>query len=165
MPWRTMDVWEQRVQFVMRVSQEPGNLAGVCREFGISRPTGYLWLRRYQAQGAAGLSDQSRRPRQVPERTARAVEDVIVEMRRQRPDWGARKLQVLLRRRGLELPVVTIHRVLVRRGMVREQDRHRPALQRFERAEPNQLWQMDFKSPKGWNHAVGPLSVLDDCSR
>jgi len=61
--------------------------------------------------------------------------------------------------------VVTIHRVLLRRGLVREQDRHRPALQRFEREAPNQLWQMDFKSPKGWNQAIGPLSVLDDCSR
>jgi transposase InsO family protein len=101
----------------------------------------------------------------VPERTAGEVEDQIVELRRERPDWGARKLQVLLRQRGVELPVVTIHRVLLRRGMVREQDRHRPALQRFERAQPNQLWQMDFKSPKGWNHAIGPLSVLDDCSR
>jgi transposase InsO family protein len=165
MPWRTMDVWEQRVRFVMQASQEPGNLAGVCREFGISRPTGYLWLRRYQAQGAAGLSEQSRRPRHVPERTPAAMEEQIVEMRRQRPDWGARKLQVLLGQRGVKMPVVTIHRVLLRRGMVREQDRHRPAGQRFERAEPNQLWQMDFKSPKGWNHAVGPLSVLDDCSR
>jgi transposase InsO family protein len=160
-----MEVGEQRVRFVIRASQEPGNLAKVCREFGISRPTGYLWLRRYQAQGVHGLCEQSRRPRQVPERTAPAVEQQIVELRRQRPDWGARKLQVLLRRWGMELPVVTIHRVLVRRGMVREQDRHRPALQRFERAEPNQLWQMDFKSPKGWNHAIGPLSVLDDCSR
>jgi transposase InsO family protein len=165
MPWRTMDVWEQRVRFVMQASQEAGNLARVCREFGISRPTGYLWLRRYQAQGAAGLSERSRRPRQVPERTAAEVEEQIVELRGQRPDWGARKLQVLLRERGVELPAVTIHRILLRRGMVREQDRHRPALQRFERAEPNQLWQMDFKSPKGWNHAIGPLSVLDDCSR
>jgi len=160
-----MEVWEQRVRFVLRASQEPGNLAGLCREFGISRPTGYLWLRRYQAQGAAGLWEQSRRPRHVPERTAPEVEEQIVELRGQRPDWGARKLQVLLRQRGVELPVVTIHRVLLRRGMVREQDRHRPALQRFERAEPNQLWQMDFKSPKGWNHGIGPLSVLDDCSR
>jgi transposase InsO family protein len=160
-----MEVWEQRVRFVMQASQEPGNLARVCREFGISRPTGYLWLRRYQAQGVQGLCEQSRRPRQVAERTSREVEEQIVELRRRRPDWGARKLQVLLRERGVELPVVTIHRVLVRTGMVREQDRHRPALQRFERAVPNQLWQMDFKSPKGWNHAIGPLSVLDDCSR
>ena len=165
MPWRAMEVAEQRVRFVLQASREPGNLAGLCREFGISRPTGYLWLRRYRAGGVEGLCEQSRRPQHVPERTARGVEEQVVELRRQRPDWGARKLQVLLQRRGVELPVGTIHRVLVRRGMVREQDRHRPAGQRFEREAPNQLWQMDFKSPKGWNHAVGPLSVLDDCSR
>ena len=160
-----MDVAEQRVRFVLQASREPGNLAAVCREFGISRPTGYVWLHRYQAQGVQGLWERSRRPQQVPGRTPAEVEQEIVELRRQRPDWGARKLQVLLERRGVELPAGTIHRVLVRRGMVREQDRHRPAPQRFEREAPNQLWQMDFKSPKGWNHAVGPLSVLDDCSR
>lgn len=165
MPWITMDVEEQRARFVQQASQEGANLSELCREFGISRPTGYVWLRRGQAHGVVGLCEQSRRPRSMPGRTASGVEDLIVELRRQRPDWGARKLQVLLQQRGVELPVVTIHRILLRRGMVREQDRHRPALQRFEREAPNQLWQMDFKSPKGWNHAVGPLSVLDDCSR
>ena len=165
MPWITMDVEEQRVRFVQQASQEGANLSELCREFGISRPTGYVWLRRGQAHGVVGLCERSRRPRSMPGRTASGVEDLIVELRRQRPDWGARKLQVLLQQRGVELPVVTIHRILLRRGMVREQDRHRPALQRFEREAPNQLWQMDFKSPKGWNHAVGPLSVLDDCSR
>ena len=160
-----MDVRDQRVRFVIRASQAAANLAGLCREFGISRPTGYLWLKRYQAQGVEGLCENSRRPQRVPGRTAVGVEERIAELRRQRPDWGARKLQVLLRRQGVELPIVTIHRVLLRSGLVREQDRHRPALQRFQREVPNQLWQMDFKSPKGWNHAVGPLSVLDDCSR
>jgi transposase InsO family protein len=165
MPWRTMEVREQRVRFVIQASQQAANLAEVCREFGISRPTGYRWLRRYQAQGVEGLCEHSRRPRHIAVRTPWEVEEQIVEWRRQRPDWGARKLQVLLQRRGVELPVVTIHRVLLRRGMVREPDRHRPAPQRFEREAPNQLWQMDFKSPKGWNQAIGPLSVLDDCSR
>ena len=165
MPWKAMDVAEQRVRFVLQASQEPGNLAAVCREFGISRPTGYVWLRRYQAQGVQGLCERNRRPQQVPGRTPPEVENEIVELRRRRPDWGARKLQVLLAGRGVELPAGTIHRVLLRCGMVREQDRRRPAPQRFEREAPNQLWQMDFKSPKGWNHAVGPLSVLDDCSR
>ncbi len=88
-----------------------------------------------------------------------------MRLRWQRRDWGARKLQVLLARGGIQLPVVTIHRVLLRHGLVREEDRHRQAARRFARAEPNQLWQMDFKSPKGWNQPVGPLSVLDDCSR
>lgn len=165
MPWRTMDVRDQRVRFVIRASHPAANLTGLCREFGISRPTGYLWLKRYQARGVEGLFENSRRPQQVPGRTAPGVEEQIAELRRQRPDWGARKLQVLLQRQGVELPMVTIHRVLLRRGLVREQDGHRPALQRFQREAPNQLWQMDFKSPKGWNQAIGPLSVLDDCSR
>jgi transposase InsO family protein len=72
---------------------------------------------------------------------------------------------VLLAREGVELTRGTIHRVLLRRDLVRESDRRRQALKRFEREEPNQLWQMDYKSPKGWNAAVGPLSVLDDHSR
>ena len=65
----------------------------------------------------------------------------------------------------MRLPASTIHRILLRRGLVRIEDRHAAALQRFERAEPNQLWQMDFKGSTGWETAVGPLSVLDDHSR
>src|SRR5207253_2955391 len=83
----------------------------------------------------------------------------------QRPDWGARKLQVLLEQEGIELPVITVHRILLRHGLVRAQDRDRGAVKRFQRAVPNQLWQMDFKSPVGWEAPVGPLSVVDDHSR
>jgi len=89
----------------------------------------------------------------------------VEQLRRERPDWGARKLAVLLRAEGIELPVVTVHRILLRRGLVRAEDRQRPAVERFERAVPNELWQMDFKSPTGWDQPVGPLSPLDDHSR
>jgi hypothetical protein len=78
---------------------------------------------------------------------------------------GARKLRVRLGAAGIELPASTIHRILLRHQLVEEQDRHRPAPQRFERATPNELWQMDFKGPKSWHQPVGPLSVLDDHSR
>jgi transposase InsO family protein len=88
-----------------------------------------------------------------------------VQLRRERPDWGARKLQHLLKEEGITLPRITIHRVLLRHGLVRGEDRHQPAVNRFQRAEPNQLWQMDFKSPIGWDAPAGPLSVLDDNSR
>ena len=89
----------------------------------------------------------------------------MVELRQQRPDWGARKLQVVLADEGIHLPVITVHRILLRRGLVRPQDRFRTAVGRFERGAANQLWQMDFKSPVGWDAPVGPLSVLDDHSR
>ena len=72
---------------------------------------------------------------------------------------------MLLAREGLELPAATVHRILLRCGLVRVEDRHAQAPRRFEREQPNQLWQMDFKSPKGWGQPVGPLSVIDDCSR
>jgi transposase InsO family protein len=72
---------------------------------------------------------------------------------------------VLLAREGHTVPSMTVHRVLERRGLLHPLDRHATATSRFERAAPNQLWQMDFKSPKGWGTHLGPLSVLDDHSR
>src|ERR1700688_4710206 len=96
---------------------------------------------------------------------ASELERQVVELRLRYPDWGARKLRVLLAREGIELPRNTIHRILLRHNLVREEERHSPAVQRFERDQPNQLWQMDFKGPKGWPQPVGPLSVLDDHSR
>lgn len=165
MPWKTMDVREQRVRFVVAAWSGERSLSSLCREFGISRPTGRLWLQRYRGGGVGQIAERSRRPQHSPRQTAPELEQRVVELRRRYPDWGARKLQVLLSRDGIQLPASTIHRVLVRNKLVREQDQHRPAQQRFERAAPNQLWQMDFKSPKGWGAAAGPLSVIDDHSR
>jgi transposase InsO family protein len=104
-----------------------------------------MWLRRYQEQGLVGIAERSRRPHLSPRQTGGVWEEQVVQLRQRYPDWGARKLQVLLRRAGVSLPLSTIHRILLRRGLVRIEDRHAAALQRFERAEPNQLWQMDFK--------------------
>jgi transposase InsO family protein len=152
------------VEFVIRASRGEA-LSQLCREYGISRPTGYLWLRRFQQQGVSGMEERSRRPRASPLQTSAAVEQRIEQLRRQRPDWGARKLAVLLGQEGTTMPVVTVHRVLVRHGLVLDQPGRRQATGRFEHAEPNQLWQMDFKGQKGAEAAIGPLSVLDDHSR
>jgi transposase InsO family protein len=165
MAWRTVDVDEQRVRFVVAASREEKSFRDLCAEFEISRPTGYEWLRRYRTAGIAGVVEKSRRPHGSPRQTAAEIEERLVELRVQRPDWGARKLQVLLAREKIHLPVITVHRILLRRGLVRRQDRYRSAVERFERRAPNQLWQMDFKSPVGWDAPVGPLSVLDDHSR
>jgi len=160
-----MDVREQRVRFVVAAIRKEKPFSALCQEFGISRPTGMLWRERYEREGLAGIAERSRRPQHSPMRTEAETEQRVVEMRRRYPDWGARKLQVLLSREGVELTSSTIHRILLRHDLVRESQRRRQALQRFERSAPNELWQMDFKSPKGWNSTVGPLSVLDDHSR
>src|SRR5580704_3566046 len=164
MGWMGKSVRDRRVEFVIRASQGEG-LSGLCREYEITRPTGYLWLRRFQQQGVTGKEERSRRPHVSPRQTSEAVEQRIVQLRRERPDWGARKLAVLLAQQGMMVPVVTVHRVLVRRGLVLDREWRRQATSRFEREQPNQLWQMDFKGPKGDHAAIGPLSVLDDHSR
>lgn len=165
MAWKTMDVREQRVRFVVAAARREKPLVALCREFEISRPTGYLWLKRYEKSGLAGIAEISRRPHHSPERTPAELEERVVQVRKQYPDWGARKLKVVLDREKVQLTHSAIQRILARRDLIREQDRHRPAVQRFERSAPNELWQMDFKGPKDWNPVIGPLSVLDDHSR
>jgi transposase InsO family protein len=142
-------------------------MSALCREFAISRPTGYLWLGRYrEGKSIQELGEHSRRPQHSPQETAREVQRRVVELRGRRPDWGARKLRVLLQGEGIELPAVTIHRILQRHELILPRNRHRPAVHRFERATPNELWQLDFKGlPAHLARECWPLSVLDDHSR
>jgi transposase InsO family protein len=160
-----MQVREQRVEFVVRALRGSEPLSRLCVEFGISRPTGYCWLQRYREGGVAAIEERSRRPHESPTRTGAELETEVVVLRKKYPDWGARKLAVLLGRQGIGLPSSTIHRVLLRHGLVRDQDRHAPATIRFERDHPNELWQMDFKGPKKWPKSSTALSVIDDHSR
>lgn len=166
MPWRTTKVEDQRLQFVVRAMSGKEGMTALCREFEISRPTGYLWRWRYEKAGSfSGLLEASRRPHRSPTRTA-AWKEQRVAARRQETGWGAKKLQVVLREEEqLALPVRTIHRILERQGLVGE-DVHAPAPQRFERAAANELWQMDSKGkyplPQAECH---PLSLIDDHSR
>jgi len=166
MPWNRVNVDEQRMEFVMRAVSGKERMTSLCREFGISRPTGYLWRGRYERSGSfAALREQSRRPRHSPMRTA-AEKEARVTALRQETGWGAKKLHVVLRdEQDVRVPVRTIHRILERQGLVSEAV-HAPAGQRFQRSAPNELWQMDSKGqypqPEGPCH---PLALLDDHSR
>lgn len=170
MPWRESSVVEERLRFVILASRKQSSLVALCREFGISRQTGYRWLERYRAGGASQVVDRSRRPLHSPGRTRLEIEQRIVALRQQRPDWGAPKLCVMLGQQQPEwgtMAVRTVHRILERYGLIQKSQRHQIAGQRFERSTPNELWQMDFKGPQGFNKgsSVGPLSILDDHSR
>ena len=108
MPWRETSVVRERKQFVTEWEREreygPPNLAALCRAFGISRQTGYKWLRRYlEAEGdLASLENRSRRPLTSPEETPAKVVDMLRRARRMRPHWGPRTLRAWLVRQGLE---------------------------------------------------------------
>src|SRR5579871_1976349 len=169
MPWRESSVAEERLLFVVLASRPERQFSQLCREFGISRQTGYCWLKRYQSGGAVDMSERSRKPLHSPTRTPETIEQAVVELRQQRPDWGAPKIHGILREQqpGVQLTIRTVHRILHRHGLVREQERRPAAHRRFQREQPNQLWQMDFKGPAEFyrRSGVGPLSVLDDHSR
>jgi transposase InsO family protein len=162
-------VSDERLQFTVSASRKEKSLAALCRDFSISRQTGYTWLARYGEGGAgAVLFEKSRRPQRSPTQLSGEITAAVVTLRQRWPDWGARKLNKLLVGQRPELGPVgdsSIQRILSRHGLVREQDRHPAALLRFERAAPNELWQMDFKGPKGFAGGKGPLSVVDDHSR
>jgi transposase InsO family protein len=169
MPWLEVQVSEERVRFAIEASKADACLAEVCRQFGISRPTGYSWLKRYQEGGAAAvMTEVSRRPHSSPSRASDAITEALKAARLKRPDWGARKLGKVIRSANPELPECsksTLQRILDREGLVDNRDRQSIALRRFERERPNELWQMDFKGPQGFNRGTGPLSIQDDYSR
>lgn len=167
MPWREQSVMERREEFISRAIKEKGNFSALCREYGISRTTGYKRLRRYKTTGSilGAAADLSRRPKRSPHKTSEALE-ARVEQIRVEEGWGARKIKKILSRDSIVLPAVTIHRILRRKDLLNPRECPRPALRRFERSNPNDLWQMDFKgyyrSKEGSCH---PLSILDDHSR
>lgn len=170
MPWKRATTMSQRKAFVEEASREGANISELCREYGISRKTGHKWLKRYRQKGIDALRDQSRRPKHSPTRTAFELEQLIVQTRQKHPYWGGRKIRSWLEQQGYkDLPVAsTITAILDRYGQIDLLESvKRRAVERFERQQPNELWQMDFK---GCVDLVGggvcyPLSLLDDHSR
>lgn len=166
MPWKVQIVKDERIRFVVEANRGETSMSSLCREFGVSRPTGYRWMNRYrQLDRIADLEELSRRPRHSPRQTSDAIGDRVVSLRLAY-GWGARKLQVLLYAEGIRVSESTINRILKRYGLQYEPEIVGQAISRFERGAANELWQMDFK---GLSAAIigrcCPLSILDDHSR
>ncbi len=170
MPWKESTTMSEREEFIQRAKAEGTNISALCRELGISRKTGYKWLKREKEAGSEGLADRSRRPKRSPRQTEAQMEAKVQGVRSEHPAWGGRKIQRVLKDRKIEgVPAAsTITAILRRHEQIDPQEgqKHKP-FQRFERAQPNELWQMDFKgyfalSAGGYCH---PLTVLDDHSR
>ena len=145
--------------------RELGDAGAVCRRFGISRPTLRKWLRRYDAEGEAGLREMNRRPRHSPARKVGHVEEAqILALRRDRR-LGVKRLRIELRRlHGVRLSPSVIHKVLVRHDLSslprRARPRHKPKL--YSRPVPGDRVQIDNCKirPGLWQ-----FTAVDDCSR
>ncbi|MEQ8479293.1 MAG: helix-turn-helix domain-containing protein, partial [Hoeflea sp.] len=151
MPWRESSVMEERLRFVARLLEGEG-MSEVCRAFGISRKTGYKIWGRYKEEGLEALCDRSRRPVRYANQLPDQIERLIVETKRDKPHWGARKIRELLVRRlagDVRIPAKsTVHAVLDRHSLVKRRKRRRykargTALHGATQA--NGLWCADFK--------------------
>jgi transposase InsO family protein len=171
MPFLGMSAMDLKREFVVFASADGANVRQLCRRFGISPTVGYKWLGRYRREGLAGLAEQSRRPKSSRGRTPAAVEAKVIEVRdRSNNVWGGRKIKRALEDRGeADIPAAsTITQILRRHDRLTEAGsaEHPGPWRRFERASPNELWQMDFKGHFA-THAgrCHPLTALDDHSR
>ena len=173
MPWKESSVMDERMRFVIR-HQDGESMASLCREFGISRKTGYKIFERYEACGLEGLSDRTRRPFRYANQLPEQVEAAIVAAKREKPHWGARKIRERLLRRlphAVKVPACsTIHAVLDRRGLVTRTTRprtHSEGTRLSEGLRPNDLWCTDYKGEfmLGDRRYCYPLTVTDHASR
>jgi transposase InsO family protein len=168
MPWGEKTVEQNREEFVCAIITKEKSMSALCRDYGITRRTGYKWLERY-TQGES-LGDRSHAALYRSNKTSKAVEDLILSERGKHPTWGAKKLKRNLEDKGYEdLPAAsTITSILKRNGRIdpEESEAHTP-FKRFEKEAPNQLWQMDFKGDFAMcdGNRCHPLTILDDHSR
>jgi len=173
MSWKESDRMSERFEFVKLASLEGANVSLLCERFGISRKTGYKWIRRWRESNGdvgSGLADRSRRPRCSPARTDASIERDVLSIRTAHPSWGGRKIHKRLERLGMESPPSpsTITAILHRNGLISpEESAKHKAYSRWERSTPNELWQMDFKGefPMTNGRKCYPLTILDDHSR
>ena len=173
MPWKECSVMDERLRFVAKLL-EGETMSEACREFGISRKTGYKIFNRYKESGFESLSDRSRRPVRYANQLPPQLENMIVGLKREKPHWGARKIRELLIRRldaDIRIPAKsTIHVVLHRNGLVKGllRRRHRAMGTGLSPGTtPNDLWCVDFKGEfrLGNSQYCYPLTATDHASR
>jgi transposase InsO family protein len=174
MPWKESRIVDQRLQFLSSYQQKEMSLSDLCREFGVSRPTGYRWINRYKEVGPEGLLDRNRKPHGCSHATSEATENAILALRSKHPSWGARKLKARLEKvqPRVNWPAAsTFGNILHRAGLTNPKQKKRrttPCSEPFsEVTAPNQLWCMDFKGyfSTGDGTRCDPFTITDAHSR
>jgi putative transposase len=174
MPWRERLPMDERVQFISDYQRQLFTMTEICDRYGVSRKTGYKWIARYAADGAAGLAVRSSRPQHSPQATDTPVVQAIVALRKRYPSWGGKKILAVLGEREptWSLPAIsTANDILKRHALVTPRRRRRPVghpgYHALSAAHPNDIWTTDFKGQfrTGDAQLCYPLTVCDAFSR
>ena len=173
MGWKVESMESKKKQFVLLYETGKFTKSELCREFGISRPTGDALLRRYREEGSAAFEERSREPRRHPNQTSLVIEEAIVAQRGKHPSWGARKIRELVLREFSEAvpSATTVNNIMKKRGLTVPRRKGRRRIENqfpiFDPEEPNEVWSADFKGrfPMLNGEYCHPLTVADSRSR
>lgn len=167
MSWECKTMSELREEFAI-VALNSANFSAVCRDYGITRKTGYKWLKRYEE--GLPMCDLSKAPLHIANKTPPDTERAVLNVRADNPGWGAKTIRKVLENSGqVNLPCVkTINNILNRNGCIdpAESDKRKPYV-RFAKEHSNDMWQTDFKGEFKMNNGkyCYPLDIIDDCTR
>lgn len=173
MPWKTTTTMEQKIEFICEWRTGKYTITELCRSFGISRPTAYKLINRFEKQGFEGLKKQSRAPSNHPNATKENIVESILDLKTEYKLWGAKKIRELLFKEFTkqEVPsVVTVHNILKKNGLVCPQKRMRrvkPTHPIFDPKSCNEVWSADYKGKFLMGNKIycHPLTIADSKSR
>jgi transposase len=173
MPWKETTAMEQKIEFICEWRTGKYTITELCKNFGISRPTAYKLISRFENQGYEGLKKQSRKPFTHPNATNEDIVNGILKLKEKHPRWGAKKIRRLMFNEYSEdeIPsVVTVHNILRKNGFVCPQKRLRrvkPVFPIFDPKECNEVWSADYKGKflMGNKKYCHPLTIADSKSR
>ena len=173
MPWKETTTMEQKIEFICEWRTGKYTITELCKSFGISRPTAYKLISRFEEQGFEALREQSRTPRKYPNATGHNIIDGILNLKKKYKHWGAKKIRELLFKdfSQQEVPsVVTVHKILKNHGLVCPQKRMRrvkPVYPIFDPKQCNEVWSADYKGKFLMGNKIycHPLTIADSKSR
>lgn len=173
MAWKETTKMEQKIEFINEWRSGNYSITELCRQFEISRPTAYKYIKRYEKEGLQGLNERKRKPSQHPSKTPQKVEQQIVLYRKKYPRWGAEKIWKILHKDfSVErIPSIsTVNRILKRNGLIKTKKRRRRVKAVYPIFDPqtcNEVWSADFKGKfrLGNKKYCHPLTIADSYSR
>jgi len=174
MGWKTKSVMDQKLLFIKMWQSDNYTMTALCDRFSISRTTGHKLVKRFIMEGGNCLVVDSKKPHSNPQKTCQKIEKLIIRIRKKYPDWGARKLKVLLEEKypKKKFPSeTTINAILKRNNLIKPKQRRNPkegkSHPKFDPSHPNEIWSADYKGKFkiGNKRYCWPLTICDSNSR
>ena len=173
MPWKETSTMDQKMTFIHEWLAGKYSVTQLCKSYKISRTTAYKIINKFEKNGYHGLENITTAPNNHPNKTHPIIEENILKLKEQFPRWGAKKIRQLLFNQGLDqnIPsVVTVHNILKKNGLVKQQKRRhkvKAVYPIFDPKECNEVWSADFKGKfrMGNNKYCHTLTIADSRSR